>query len=80
MTSAIVSWTPPTDTTGVTGYRISYTENEGIQQSREVSGAITKQHKIEDLKTGKAYSITIVATSDGLSSEEVGPERVEFGM
>ena len=79
-TSATVSWTPPTDITGVTGYQIFYTENSENEQSRNVSGASTDMASISDLITGSTYSITIVATSDGLPSEVVGPVTVELGM
>ena len=77
-TSVIVSWTPPTDTTGVTGYRIFYTEDGGSEQSRDVSGGTTNMDMIPDLITGKTYTITVVATSDGLPSEVVGPVMVEL--
>ena len=79
-TSTLVSWTQPTDSTGVTGYRIYYTENGGSVQFKDVSGASTNMDTISGLTTGSTYSITIVATSDGLPSEVVGPEMVELGM
>ena len=78
-TSVTVSWTPPTDGTGVTGYRIFYTEDGGSKQSRGVSGASTSMDTISSLRTGSTYSITIVATSGGLPSEVVGPETIELG-
>ena len=77
-TSVTVSWTPPSDTTGVTGYRICYTENGGREHSRDVSGANTKD-TIPNLKIGSQYSITIVAISDGVKSEVVGPKTFELG-
>ena len=79
-TSILVFWTPPTDTTGVTGYRIFYSENGGSEQFKDVSGASTNMDTISGLTTGSTYSITIVATSDGLPSEVVGPQLVELGM
>ena len=79
-TSILVSWTQPTDTTNVIGYRIFYTENGGSEQFKDVSGASTNMDTISGLTTGSTYSITIVATSDGLPSEVVGPEMVELGM
>ena len=78
-TSVMVSWTPPADTTGVTGYRIFYTENGGSEQFRDVSGASTDMDTIPDLTTGSTYSITIVATSNVFLSEVVGPVMVELG-
>ena len=79
-TSVMVSWIQPTDSSGVTGYRIYYTENGGSMQFKDVSGASTNMDTISSLTTGSTYSITIVATSDGLPSEVVGPEMVELGM
>ena len=78
-TSVAVSWTPPTDTTGVTGYQISYTDNRGNEQSKDMSDTSAKD-TIPNLKTGSTYSITIVAISAGLSSEVVGPKRITLGM
>ena len=78
-TSVAVSWTPPTDTTGVTGYQITYTDKGGSEESRDVSNASTKD-TIPNLTTGSTYSITIVAICDGLPSEVVGPVMVELGM
>ena len=79
-TSVTVSWTPPTNATGVTGYRIFYTENDGSEQFKDVSGASTSMDTISGLTTGSTYSITIVATTDGLPSEMVGPQTIELGM
>ena len=78
-TSVTVSWTPPTDSTGVTGYQIFYNENGGSEQSKDVSGASTNMDTITGLTTGSTYSITILATSDDLPSELVGPEIIELG-
>ena len=64
----------------MTGYRIYYTENGGNLQFKDVSGASTNMDTISGLTTSSTYSITIVATSDGLPSEVVGPEMVELGM
>ena len=79
-TSVTVSWTPPTDTTGVTGYRIYYTESSGSEQSRNVSGARTNKDTIGGLTTGSTYSMKIVATSNRLISAAVGPKEITLGM
>ena len=78
-TSVTVSWTPPTDTTGVTGYRIYYTENGGSEQSRNVSGTRTNKDTISGLITGSTYSMKIVATSKGISSAVAGPKEIALG-
>ena len=72
-TSVIVSWTPPTDTTGVTGYQIFYDDGTG-EQFEDVTGSGMTTAKISGLTTGSTYYITIVATSNGLPSKVVGPE------
>ena len=77
-TSVTVSWTPPADTTGVTGYRISYDDGTG-EQFMDITGSEMTTATIPNLTTGSRYNITIVATSDGPPSEEVGPEMVELG-
>ena len=79
-TSVTISWTPPTDTTGVTGYRITYTAKGGSEQFRKVSNSSTNKDTIPNLKTGSTYSFTIVATSNDLPSEVVGPKTVALGM
>ena len=79
-TSITVSWTPPPDATGVTGYRISYARRGGNKQFKDVSDASTNNDTIPNLTTGSTYSISIAATSDGLLSEVVGPIAVELGM
>ena len=63
----------------MTGYQISYTDNRGNELSRDVSDTSTKD-TIPNLKTGYTYSITVVAISDGLPSEVVGPKTVALGM
>ena len=79
-TSVMVSWTPPAVVTDVIGYQIFYTENGGSEQFKDVSGANTNMDTLSSLTTGRTYSITIVATSDGLPSEAVGPVMIELGM
>ena len=78
-TSVLVSWTPPTDTTGVTGYKIFYDDGTG-EEFMDVTGSVMTTATIPNLTTGSRYNITIVATSDGPPSEEVGPVMVDLGM
>ena len=75
-----MSWTPPTDTSGVTGYCIYYTENGGNEQSRNVSGARSEMEMISGLTTGSTYSVKIVATSNGIASTVAGPKEITLGM
>ena len=78
-TSVMVSWTPPTDTTDVTGYRIFYDNGTG-EQFMDIIGSGMTTAKIPSLITGSTYSITVVATTDGLPSEVVGLVIVILGM
>ena len=79
-TSVMVLWTVPTDLTGVTGYRIFYTENGGNEQSRSVNDASRDMDIIFGLTTGSTYFITIVTISDGLLSERVEAKTIKLGM
>ena len=79
-TSVTVSWTPPTNTTGVTGYHIYYTENGGNEQSRNVRDARTNKDTIRGLTTGSTYSVKIVAISKCLPSAAVVPKEITLGM
>ena len=78
-TSVMVSWTPPTDTTDVTGYRIFYDDGK-MEEFKDITGSGMTTATILGLATGSTYSITIVATSDGLPSDVVGPVIFELGM
>ena len=63
----------------MTGYRISYTDKEGSEQSRDVSDASTKD-TIANLTTGSTYSISVMAISGSIQSKVVGPKMVTLGM
>ena len=79
--SIAVSWTPPPNPTGVTGYSICYTKNGGKTRLKEVKSASTDTYKIGDLTPGSIYTIRIRAISDAsLPSGEVGPEEITLGM
>ena len=66
LTSIRVSWTPSSD---ATGYVISYTG--GSSGSVSVSGGSTEQRLLTGLRNGGIYTISIMATSTGLSSGSV---------
>ena len=66
-TSILVSWSPSSD---ATGYRIQYV-SEGSSSSMNVSGGSINTYTLTGLTNGNIYSISIVATSDGISSETV---------
>ena len=74
-TSIRVSWTPSSD---ATGYTISYTGG-GSSDSVTVSGGNTETHILEGLTNGAIYTISIVATLDGSSSESVMVMNVRLG-
>ena len=68
-TSITVTWTPPSPLGGTTGYRISYTG--GSSGSETVSGGGINSYTLTGLTNGETYTISIVATSSGLSSAPV---------
>ena len=78
-TSVMISWTPPTDTTDVIGYRVFYDDGTR-EQFMDITGSGMSTATVSGLTTGSTYTITIVATSDSLPSEVVGPEMVKLGM
>ena len=78
-TSVMVSWTPPTDATNVIGYRIFYDGGRG-EESIGITGSGMRTVTLSKLTTGRTYSVTVVATTDDLPSEVIGPEMVELGM
>ena len=70
-TSIRVTWTPPGPLDGVTGYRIHYTTGGGSSSSQTVSGGNTITDTLTGLTNGETYTISIVATSNTLSSSSV---------
>ena len=70
-TSIRVTWTPPPPLGDTTGYRIHYTTGEGSSDSQTVSGGNTMTHTLTGLTNGETYTISIVATSNTLSSDTV---------
>ncbi|CAI8051475.1 Tyrosine-protein phosphatase Lar-like, partial [Geodia barretti] len=69
-TSITVTWTPPSPLDGITGYTISYTGGGGNNETT-VSGGNTMSHTLTGLTNGENYTISIVATTNGLSSAPV---------
>ena len=65
-TSITVTWTPPDALDGTTGYTISYTG--GGSGSETVSGGDTNSYILTGLTNGQTYTISIVATTNGLPS------------
>ena len=65
-TSITVTWTPPDPLDGITGYRISFTG--GSSGSETVSGGDTNSYTLIGLTNGETYTISIVASTNGLSS------------
>ena len=63
-----VSWTPPTGGNTVTGYQIFYQRNNSV-----IVNASVTQYVITDPEPNVTYPITMVALSEHLPSEVVGP-------
>ena len=68
-TSIRVSWSPPTPLGDTTGYRIYY--SGGSSGSEDVSDGSTDNYLLTGLQNGDTYTISIVATSRHLPSENV---------
>ena len=68
MTTINVSWSPPTPSRDVTGYRIDY--SNGISSSSvNVSGASTSNYQLTGLQNGVSYTIVIVSISQHFYKE-----------
>ena len=68
-TSVLLTWTPPSPLGDTTGYRIHYTG--GSSGSQPVSGGSTNSYTLTGLRREESYDISIVGTSEHLSSERV---------
>jgi len=69
--SALVSWTPPANTTGLTGYIITGTSsNGGATKTLTITGATsaTKSGTVTGLTTGKKYTFSVVSVASGTQS------------
>ncbi|CAI8019051.1 Tyrosine-protein phosphatase Lar, partial [Geodia barretti] len=76
LTSITVTWTTPDPLDGITGYTISFTGG-GSSGSETVSSGNTMSHFLTGLTNGQTYTISIVATTNGLSS---APEQATVGL
>ena len=76
-TSIRVSWSPPTPLGDTTGYRIYY--SSGSSGSKGVSGGSTDNDLLTGLENGDIYTISIVATSQHLPSEQTTAVMVTLG-
>ena len=64
----------------MTGYIIYYQQQDGGHNGSEMAGATATTATITGLMTGATYSITVVATSSTLSSNETAAETTTIGM
>ena len=76
--SILVSWTPPPGEPDVTGYIIYY-QQDGGQRLSENAGASVTIATIPGLTSEATYSITMVATSSMLPSNETAAQTVTIG-
>ena len=76
--SILVSWTPPSGEPDVTGYIIYYQQDGGLRLS-ENAGANVTIATIPGLISEATYSITMVATSSMLPSNETAAQTVTIG-
>ena len=75
-TNIRVSWSPSSD---ATGYRINYDSSGGDSGSVTVSGGSTDMETLIGLQNGDTYTISIVALSQLLPSENVLAMDVGLG-
>jgi hypothetical protein len=69
--SAVVTWTPPADITGLTGYIITGTSsNGGATKTLTITGASLKTTSgtVTGLTTGKKYTFTVVSVASANQS------------
>ena len=69
--SAVITWKPPADTTGLTGYIITGTSsNGGTTKTLTITGATsaTTSATVTSLTTGKKYTFSIVSVASGTQS------------
>ena len=76
--SVLMSWTPPSGEPAVTGYIIYYKQDGGQRLSQSVRATATAAI-ITGLSNG-TYSITVVATSSTLPSNESETAVVTIGI
>ena len=76
--SVLVSWIPPSSEPAVTGYIIYYQHHGGLRLSQTVE-ATTTSITASGLIAG-TYSITIVATSSTLPSNESAAKSITIGI
>jgi hypothetical protein len=68
--SAVVTWTPITPATGITGYVVTYTKEGGQPQTAQVQGADKGTHTLTGLENGATYAVTVkAALSDGTATD-----------
>ena len=77
--SVLVSWTPPSGEPAVTGYIIYY-QHDGGQRFSQSAGPTDTTANITGLIAGASYSLTMVATSTTLPSNETEAETVMIGI
>lgn len=72
-----MTWTPPSQLVGVTGYRISY-NGEGSNDVVTIDGS-NNNYTLSGLRNGKTYRISLVASSTILTSETFLAKPVPLG-
>ena len=82
LTSITVTWTPPTPLGDTTGYIIYYT-SDSDGGNATVSGGSTDNETLTCLQNGDTYTVSIVATSQHISSSttivmDVGLGKIVF--
>jgi hypothetical protein len=69
--SAVITWTPPADITGLTGYIITgISSNGGTTRTLTITGATSKTTSgtVTGLTTGKKYTFSVVSVASSVQS------------
>ena len=77
--SAVVTWTPPADSAGLTGYIITGTSsNGGATKTLTITGASLKTTSgtVTGLTTGKKYTFTVVSVASATQSSSSTASQV----
>ena len=77
--SVLVSWTPPSGEPAVTGYIIYY-QQDGGQRLSQSAGPTDTTVTITGLMAGANYTVTMVATSSTLPSNETEAVTIMIGI
>ena len=69
LTSVSLTWVPPQTPLDTSGYQIDYINNDGHNNTVDISYVSTSSHVLTGLQNGTTYNISIIGTSAHFFSE-----------